>query len=90
MSRKNKGLRTCLLCNKQFARQELVRLVKVNNTLVIDKDQNLPGRGYWIKLTDQSIKDPHLTSILSKRTKCSVDSDFIKELQQYEKTRKDK
>lgn len=87
MSRKNKGLRTCLYSNKQFARQELVRLVKVNNTLVIDKNKNLPGRGYWIKLTTQSIKDPRLTSILSKRTKCSVDDDLIKELEQYEKTR---
>ncbi|MCQ2956414.1 MAG: YlxR family protein [Mycoplasmoidaceae bacterium] len=46
MSRKNKGLRTCLYSNKHFDRQELIRLVKVNNKLVIDKKQNMPGRGY--------------------------------------------
>ena len=80
MSRKIKGLRTCLYCNKQFPRQELIRLVKVNNKLVIDLKQNLPGRGYWIKPTDQALQDPKLAFILSKRTKCSVSEDLIKEL----------
>lgn len=85
MSRKNKGLRTCLYCNKQFARQELVRLVKVNSKLVIDKKQNMPGRGYWIKPTDKALQDPKLTFILSKRTKCSVSEDLVKELQHEKK-----
>ena len=81
MSRKNnKGLRTCLYTNKQYERQELIRLVKVNYKLVIDHNHNLPGRGYWLKITDQALNDPKLTHILSKKTKCSVSLEIIKEL----------
>lgn len=85
MSRKNRGLRTCLYSNKQFARQELIRLVKVNNKLVIDTKKQMPGRGYWLKVTDKALNDPKLTLILSKRTKCSVSEDLIKEIKHYGK-----
>lgn len=88
MSRKNKGLRTCLYSNKQFTRQEMIRLVKVNGQLMIDHKKNMPGRGYWLKLTNQAIKDPKLFQILSKRTKCSMNDAFIKELTKYEETKK--
>lgn len=87
MSRKNKGFRTCLYCNKQFARQELIRFVKVNNKLILDKKQNMPGRGYWLKPTSQALSDPKLFNILSKRTKCSVDPDILKEIHIYEKAK---
>ncbi len=80
MSRKNRGLRTCLYSNKHYDRQELIRFVKVNNKLVIDTQQNKPGRGYWLKPTDQALNDPKLALILSKRTKCSVSEDLIKDL----------
>ena len=86
MSRKSKGLRTCLYCNEQLPRQELIRLVKVNGTLVVDHKQNLPGRGYWLKPTQKALADPKLIQILSKRTKCSIKPDFIKELM-YEKNK---
>lgn len=87
MSRKNKGLRTCLYSNKHYERQELIRLVKVGNKLVIDDKQNKPGRGYWLKITDQLLTDPKLLTILSKKTHCSVDENILKELTKYEKTR---
>ena len=47
----------------------------------------MPGRGYWLKLTPQALNDPKLLSILSKRTKCSVDPDILKEIHKYEKTK---
>ncbi len=80
MSRKNKGLRTCLYSNKHFDRHELIRFVKINNKLVIDTKQNMPGRGYWLKPTTQALQDPKLTLILSKRTRCSASDDLIKDL----------
>lgn len=86
MSRKNRGLRTCLYCNEQLPRQELIRLVKVNGVLVVDQNQNLPGRGYWLKPTDNALNDPKLIQILSKRTRCSIKPELIKELM-YEKSK---
>lgn len=80
MSRKNRGLRTCLYSNKHFDRQELIRLVKVDNELVIDRKQDMQGRGFWLKPTSQALNDPKLAVILSKRTKCSVSENLLKEL----------
>lgn len=80
MLRKNKSLRTCLYSNKQFDRQELIRLVKVGNNLVIDKTKKMPGRGYWLKINDQALNDPKLINILSKKTRCSVSTEFLEDL----------
>lgn len=85
MSRKSRGLRTCLYSNKQFARQDLIRLVKVNNKLVVDYKKQMPGRGYWLKPTEKALDDSKLITILSKRTKCSVSEDLVKEIKNYGK-----
>lgn len=78
--KRNKGLRTCLYSNKQYERKDLVRLVKKDDKLIVDQKQNLLGRGYWLKLSKQALDDPKLITILSKRTKSSVNEDLINEL----------
>jgi len=80
MVKKINSIRTDLYTNKQFDKSQLTRLVKVNNKLVVDKLGNKLGRGYWIKVTDTCLKDPKLLTILSKRTKCSLDESFLKDL----------
>jgi len=85
MVRNNKSVRTCLYTNKQFDRQELTRLVKINNKLVVDAKGNMLGRGYWLKVTESALADPKLLQILSKRTHCSLDEEFLKELKKYGK-----
>ena len=42
----NSSIRTCLYTNKQYPRQDLIRLVKVNGKLTIDLNKTKPGRGY--------------------------------------------
>ena len=81
----NKSLRTCLYTNKQYPRQELIRLVKVNGKLTIDLNKNMQGRGYYLKLSDQTLNDKKLVTILSKRTKSSVDEDLIGQLKSINK-----
>ena len=78
--KRSKGLRTCLYSNKQYERKDLVRLVRKNDQLIIDHKQNLLGRGYWLRLSKQALDDPKLITILSKRTKSSVNQDLINEL----------
>lgn len=83
MQTKNKvqSVRTCLYSNKEYPKQELIRFVKVKNKLVIDKEQNMLGRGYYLKITEQVLKDPKLIQILSKRTRTNVTEELIKDLQ---------
>ena len=80
MLNKNNCLRTCLYSNQVFPKQELIRLVKSNNKIVIDHKQNMLGRGYWIKLTTQALSDPKLIAILSKKCKTKIDPALIDEL----------
>lgn len=86
MKVKNKivSYRTCLYCNKQYNKEQLVRFVKFNGSLIIDKEKTMPGRGYWLYVSSQALKDPKLIQILSKRTKCSINANIVKELTQYE------
>ena len=42
-------LRMDILSRSSFPKEELIRLVKVDNKLVIDIENKLPGRGYYIK-----------------------------------------
>lgn len=78
--KKNKNIRTCLYSNKQYEKNCLVRLVKKDGQLIVDQKQNLLGRGYWLKLSEQALNDPKLITILSKRTKSSVNQDLINQL----------
>ena len=81
-TKNNQSIRTCLYCNKQFNKQDLIRLVKVNNKLVIDLKHNMSGRGYYLKLTDQALKDPRLLSILSKKTRTSINNELLNQFKQ--------
>lgn len=78
----NKNKRTCLYSNKQYDKEHLIRLVKQNGKLVIDIKKNMLGRGYWIKLTNNCLSDPKLITILSKRSKSSVDQNLIEQLKE--------
>lgn len=80
MLRKKNSLRTCLYTNKQFDRQELTRLVIVNGKLTVDHSKKMPGRGYWLKVTQETLNDPKLITILTKRTKSYIDPNFIEDL----------
>ena len=81
----NKSLRTCLYTNKQYPRQELIRLVKVNGKLTIDLNKNMQGRGYYLKLSNEALNDKKLITVLSKRTKSSIDEDLIQQLKSINK-----
>lgn len=80
MKNKIQSVRTCLYSNKKYPKEELIRFVKVNNKLVIDKQHKMLGRGYYLKITPQVLKDPKLIQVLSKRTHTKVTEELIKDL----------
>jgi len=90
MQAKNKIInsRTCIYSNKQYPKDQLLRIVKRGNKLEIDLKQNQSGRGYYIHVTPEIFKDNKLSLIISKRTRCTISSQFIEELQKYENIEK--
>jgi len=85
MTKSNKIVseRTCLLTNKKYDKSQLIRLVKVDNELTIDKSQTMPGRGYWIHYDAEALKNPKTVQILSKRLRTKVTQDLINRLAEY-------
>jgi len=48
MKKKNEPIRTCLCCGKKDYKKSLVRLVSVNDNIVVDEKKVLPGRGAYL------------------------------------------
>ncbi|WP_462217124.1 YlxR family protein [Mycoplasmoides genitalium] len=63
--------RLCLLTRKHFVKRELLRLVKLDNQLEIDLNQNLKGRGYYLSVFGLKLDKKHLKAVVEKHLKVS-------------------
>lgn len=79
-TRKIINQRTCLITRQKLDKNQLIRLVKINDYLVIDKDQNKQGRGYYISKQLNILKNPNLIKILSNKTKTKNNDKIIEQL----------
>lgn len=48
MKKQNYNFRKCIIKNKKFPKSALIRICVNDSKLVIDNNQNLPGRGYYL------------------------------------------
>ena len=68
--------RTCLVTGATIEKKALMRfVVNPENNLIADVDQNLPGRGYWVKADREVILKAINKNILFKATKKDVSID---------------
>lgn len=74
--------RTCLVTRQKLNKNQLIRLVKINDYLIIDKEQNKQGRGYYISKQPNILKIPNLAKILSNRTKTKNNDKIIEQLKE--------
>ena len=74
--------RTCLITGQKLDKKQLIRLTKINNCLVIDKDQNKQGKGYYISKQICILKNPNLLKILDKKTKTKNNYEIIEQLKE--------
>ncbi len=65
-------LRMCIVCRKLKPKQELIRLVKVGDKVVVDEKQKMQGRGVWISKDFEIIQRLKKTRALNRAFKCEV------------------
>ena len=72
--------RLCIVSRKLFAKNDLYRIVKVNNTIYFDKNQNIKGRGAYIQKNLSIIQEAQKRHSLSKALRMDVDDSIYLEL----------
>ena len=69
MQEKHIPLRMCVVTREMLPKKDLIRIVKTENGLVIDKTQKMQGRGFWISkdkdVIEQAKKRKSLNKILN-------------------------
>lgn len=72
--------RTCIFTKQKHVRKELIRLVIKNDTLCIDKNNSLQGRGFYIVKNKEIIDRIISVNFLSKKFKIEIKKEFYEEL----------
>lgn len=80
MKKQNYNFRKCIIKNKKFPKSELIRVCVNNNTLVIDTNQTLPGRGYYLSQEMNKLDNIKLKNLLEKKLHVAVDNDTLQKL----------
>lgn len=75
-----KPLRMCTVCRKRQEKADLIRVVRVNNTIMIDKDGKLQGRGAYICKDSECIKVAQKRRALERAFSGKVDENIYSEL----------
>ena len=91
MNKRQPVYRTCIVSRELLLQKDLFRLVKVNNEVVLDKKQNLPGRGAYIKKELSVIIIAQKRKALNKAFKTDVKDDvYILLIQELSKKERDR
>ena len=80
MNKKAPVYRTCIVTREKLLKEDLFRVVKVNNVVYFDKNQNMQGRGTYIKKDLSTILLAQKKHSLSKGLKREVDDSIYLEL----------
>lgn len=68
MLNKKEILRMDILSRKSFKKSEMYRLVMLDGTLTFDKEMNLPGKGIYIHMDEETIKKVFAKKMLRRYT----------------------
>ena len=71
--RNKANTRQCVVCRNRLNKDDLIRLVKVEgDTVVIDKNNKLGGRGAYICKNEKCLKTAEQKGILNRAFKCNI------------------
>ena len=76
-------LRMCAISREMKPKSELVRLVKINNQIVIDKKQKLQGRGVWICKDEACLSKLKKSKCLNRAFKCEIKDEVYQMIREY-------
>lgn len=75
-----KPIRMCVACKERFEKEQLIRFVKQDDNIVVDKTKNIFTRGCYL-CSKQSCKEKLIKQkILNKVFKTNFSSDYFKNL----------
>lgn len=80
MNKKAPIFRTCIVTREKLLKEVLFRVVKTNSGVYFDKNQNMPGRGVYIKKDLNVIILGEKRKLLSKGLKTEVKDEIYIEL----------
>lgn len=77
---KKEVLRTCIVCRKQFLKEDLIRVVRTADSLVVvDNTGKINGRGAYISKNEDVINDKSLRFRIQNALKVKfLDEEFEK------------
>ena len=74
-------MRTCVVTNERFPKQELLRIVKTPEGLVKpDLTGKLNGHGAYIKKDEEVLNKAIKTKALERHLECSISSEVYEEI----------
>ena len=71
-----------ILTRKTFPKESLLRLVRVDDVLVLDKDQTMPGRGIYLLVETETVSRLRKKNLLLRYSK---KTDYEKLFEEMEK-----
>lgn len=80
MKKKNYNYRTCLITNKKFLKTNLIRICKIDNKLVVDYQQKMLGRGYYLSQEILVVSPLMIKKKLEQKTNLVIDNNLIDNL----------
>ncbi len=79
-----KGERKCIACKQNKPQSEMLRIAKINNQFVLDKENKLGGRGAYICKTKDCISLTIKKKALNRAFKMNVGNEIYNILGEYE------
>ena len=76
--------RRCVACHQNLQQNEMLRVARVNNNFVLDKNHNMQGRGAYICKNKQCIGLAIKKKLLNKAFKTNLSNSIYEELGKYE------
>lgn len=72
-------LRMCVVCRNMIVKSELIRFVKIGNSVEIDPSGKKDGRGAYLCKNEKCIEKAIKSNVFSKSFKQNIDKDYINE-----------
>ena len=71
--------RTCIVCKQKAYKQDLLRIVEQNNEFLLDENQKINIRGFYICKSKECINSINRKKVLSKLKKTNIaESEHLK------------
>lgn len=81
MKTKKIPIRTCVVTKEKLPKQELIRIVNFNGTVIVDETGKKNGRGAYLKKDLEVFKKARQTKVLNHHLGINVSDDVYEELE---------